>query len=102
MPRQGRQFQRAVVYYGGSPAAEDVPKIEVPLLLHYGGLDERINQGVPAFEEALKANGVRYAKYVYEGAAHAFNNDTGDRYNEEAAKLAWKRTVAFWNEVLKE
>jgi carboxymethylenebutenolidase len=97
-----RDLSAAVAYYGSPPASEDVPKIEVPLLLHYAGLDERINQGVPAFEEALKANGVRYTMYMYEGAAHAFNNDTGDRYNEEAAKLAWKRTVAFWNEVLKE
>jgi carboxymethylenebutenolidase len=97
-----RDLSAAVVFYGSSPALEDVPKIEVPLLLHYAGLDERINQGVPAYEEALKAHGVRHTIHMYQGVGHAFHNDTGSRYDEAAAKLAWKRTIAFWNETLKE
>lgn len=86
----------AVPYYGRPPAAEDVPQIRCALLLHYAGLDERINAGIPAFEEALKAAGVDYQQYVYEGAQHAFNNDTNpERYHPEAARLAWQRTIAF-------
>ncbi len=85
-----------VAYYGSQPAAADVPKITAPLLLHYGGLDERINAGIPAFEAALKANNKVYELYVYEGANHAFNNDTNAaRYNKDVAELAWSRTVAF-------
>ena len=92
----------AVVYYGQQPPAEDVAKIEAPLLLNYAGLDERIDAGIPAFEEALKKNKKKYQIYVYENANHAFNNDTGkDRYNKPAADLAWKRTVAFLKENLK-
>ena len=73
-----------------------MPKITAPLLLHYGGLDERINAGIPAFEAALKANNKVYELYVYEGANHAFNNDTNAaRYNKDVAELAWSRTVAF-------
>ncbi len=92
----------AVVFYGSSPAAEDVPKIKVPLLLHYAGLDDRINQGIPAYEKALKAAGVTYTLHMYDDVGHAFHNDTGTRYDEAAATLAWKRTIAFWNESLKE
>jgi carboxymethylenebutenolidase len=85
-----------VAYYGSQPDAADVPKITAPLLLHYGGLDERINAGIPAFESALKANNKVYELYVYEGANHAFNNDTNAaRYNQDVAELAWSRTVAF-------
>ena len=85
-----------VAYYGSQPDAADVPKITAPLLLHYGGLDERINAGIPAFEAALKANNKVYELYVYEGANHAFNTDSNAaRYNKEAADLAWGRTVAF-------
>ena len=85
-----------VAYYGRQPEAADVPKITAPLLLHYGGLDERINAGIPAFEAALKANNKVYELYVYEGANHAFNNDTNAaRYNKDVAELAWSRTVAF-------
>ncbi|WP_262028855.1 dienelactone hydrolase family protein [Microvirga sp. Mcv34] len=85
-----------VAYYGGQPKAEDVLKINAALLLHYGGLDDRINAGIPAYEAALKQAGKTYEIYVYEGANHAFNNDTGAaRYNKEAADLAWGRTVAF-------
>ena len=85
-----------VAYYGGQPKAEEVPKIKAALMLHYGGLDERINAGIPAYEAALKQAGKTYEIYVYEGANHAFNNDTsGARYNKEAADLAWSRTLAF-------
>jgi len=85
-----------VAYYGGQPKAEDVPKIQAALMLHYGGLDERINAGIPAYEAALKQAGKTYEIHVYEGANHAFNNDTNAaRYDKEAADLAWSRTVGF-------
>ncbi len=85
-----------VAYYGRQPKAEDVAKIQAPLLLHYAGLDQGINAGIPAYEAALKASGKSYELYMYEGVNHAFNNDTGAaRYNKEAADLAWGRTVAF-------
>ena len=85
-----------VAYYGQQPPADAVPKITAPLMLHYGGLDERINAGIAAYEAALKANTKSYELYVYEGANHAFNNDTNaTRYNKDAADLAWSRTVAF-------
>ncbi len=85
-----------VAYYGGQPKPEDVPKIHAALLLHYGGLDTRINAGIPAYEAALKQAGKTYEIHVYEGANHAFNNDTNAaRYDKEAADLAWSRTVAF-------
>ncbi|MBI4633057.1 MAG: dienelactone hydrolase family protein [Deltaproteobacteria bacterium] len=91
-----------VPYYGRQPAAGDVPKIKAPLLLHYAGLDEGINKGIPAYEAALKKAAVDYTLYMYEGAKHAFNNDTNaERYNKEAAQLAWKRTIAFLKEKLK-
>jgi len=91
----------AVPFYGSQPAAEDVPKIKAAMLIHYAGDDERINAGIPAFEEALKKAGVDYKIYIYEGAGHAFMNDTGQRYNKEAAELAWTRTVAFLKEKLR-
>ena len=92
----------AVPYYGRQPKAEDVPKIKGSLLLHYGGLDKRINKGITAFEKALKAASIDYKMYMYEGAKHAFNNDARpDRYHKEAAELAWKRTMAFFKEKLK-
>jgi len=92
----------AVPYYGAVPAPEDVPKIKASLLLHYAGIDERINAGIPAFEEALKKASVNYKIYMYEGAQHAFNNDTAPtRYNKDAAQLAWQRTIAFLKEKLK-
>lgn len=85
-----------VVYYGAQPAAADVPRIKAPLLLHYAALDERINAGIPAFEDALKAAGTRYTLQLYPGVNHAFNNDTNAaRYDKAAAELAWGRTVAF-------
>jgi carboxymethylenebutenolidase len=92
----------AVPYYGTQPASEDVPKIKASLLLHYAGLDERINKGIPAFEEALKKASIEYKIYMYEGAQHAFNNDTNpSRYNKDAAQLAWQRTILFLNGKLK-
>jgi carboxymethylenebutenolidase len=92
----------AVPFYGRQAAAEDVPKIKASMLMHYGGLDERINAGIPAFEAALKEASIDYKIHIYEGAAHAFFNDTNPgRYHEEAAKLAWKRTIAFFKEKLK-
>jgi carboxymethylenebutenolidase len=78
-----------------------VPRIEAAMLLHYAGEDERINAGIPAFEAALKGASVEYKLYIYEGAQHAFNNDTSPtRYHKEAAELAWQRTIAFLREKL--
>jgi carboxymethylenebutenolidase len=91
----------AVPYYGSVPTAEQVPSIKAPIMAHYAGDDARINQGIPAFEEALKKNNKEYQIFMYEGAQHAFNNDTSERYNEQAAKLAWSRTVGFFKDKLK-
>jgi carboxymethylenebutenolidase len=78
-----------------------VPKIKAALQLHYGGLDERINAGIPAYEEALKKEGIAYEIFVYEGAQHAFHNDTAPtRYHEASAKLAWKRTIDLFKKYL--
>jgi carboxymethylenebutenolidase len=82
------------------PDAEDVPKIKAPLLLHYAEIDERVNAGWPAYEAALKANGIQYTAHMYEGTNHGFHNDTTPRYDEEAAKLAWQRTLDFFKEHL--
>ncbi|MGV8879261.1 MAG: dienelactone hydrolase family protein [Sphingobacteriaceae bacterium] len=91
----------AVAYYGSQPSAEDVSKIKASVMLHYGGLDERINAGIPACEQALKQNNIDYKIYIYEGVNHAFNNDTSPtRYNETAAKLAWKRTLDLFKKKL--
>jgi carboxymethylenebutenolidase len=86
----------SVPFYGAQPAAEDVGKIKAPLLIHYAGLDERINAGWPAYEAALKANKVRYEAFIYPNVNHGFHNDTTPRYDEAAAKLAWQRTVDFF------
>ncbi len=91
----------AVPFYGSQPAPEDVPKIKAAMLIHYAGDDERINAGIPAFKEALEKAGVEHTVHMYEGAGHAFMNDTGQRYNKEAAELAWTRTVAFLKAKLK-
>ena len=91
----------AVPFYGGQPNAADVAKIKAPLMLQYAGLDERINAGWPAYEAALKANGVKYKAFIYPNTNHGFNNDTTPRYDEAAAKLAWSRTIAFFNENLR-
>lgn len=92
----------AVAYYGGQPDAADVPKIKAKLMLHYAGMDERVNAGIPLYEAALKAAGKDYQLFIYEGVQHAFNNDTGgERYNAEAAKLAWGRTLELFNKTIK-
>ena len=93
------RLDAAVAYYGQQPKAEDVPLIKAAVMLHYGGLDERINAGIPAYETALKAAGTKYELFVYEGINHAFNNDTSPaRYNAETAKLAWERTLRLFKE----
>ncbi|HET9617586.1 MAG TPA: dienelactone hydrolase family protein [Pseudolabrys sp.] len=92
---QSPDLKATVAYYGTQPPAADVPKIKAPLLLHYAGLDERVNAGIPAFEKALKANHKKYEIFVYPGVNHGFNNDTSSRYDKAAADLAWSRTVAF-------
>ncbi len=89
-----------VAYYGAQGAAAQVPAIQAALLLHYAGLDQRINAGIPAYEAALKAANKRYAIHIYPDVNHAFNNDTSDRYNKAAADLAWGRTIAFFKENL--
>jgi carboxymethylenebutenolidase len=90
------EVDAVVPYYGRQPASSDAAKIRAPLLLHYAGLDDRINAGIPEYEQALKDAGVDYTIYVYEGANHAFNNDTSEaRYDPEAARLAWSRTIDF-------
>ena len=91
----------AVPFYGGQPSADDAAKIKAPLLIHYAGNDDRVNAGWPAYEAALKANGVKYEMFMYPGTQHGFNNDTTPRYDEAAAKLAWSRTVAFLKANLK-
>jgi carboxymethylenebutenolidase len=91
----------AVPFYGSQPAPEDVPRIKAAMLIHYAGNDERINAGIPAFEDALKKASVEHKIFVYEGAGHAFFNDTGTRYDKEAAALAWQRTLEFFKEKLK-
>jgi len=91
----------AVPFYGRQPDAADVPRIQAPLLIQYAGLDERVNAGWPAYEEALKANGKQYEVHVYEGVNHGFHNDTTPRYDGAAAQLAWQRTLAFFAEHLK-
>lgn len=94
-------LKAAVAYYGAQPAASDVPSIKAALLLHYAGLDERIDAGISAYEAALKENKKRYTIYVYPHVNHGFNNDTaGPRYDEAAADLAWSRTVAFLKQEL--
>ena len=96
------ELKAAVAFYGRQPEAADVPKIKAAVQLHYGGLDERVNAGIPAYEAALKENKINYELYIYEGVNHAFHNDTSAaRYNEAAAKLAWERTVEFWRKHVK-
>ncbi len=97
----GTSLNAGVAYYGRQIPASEVPKITAPLLLQYAGLDDRINAGIAAYEAALKANNKVYEKFMYEGANHAFNNDTNaTRYNKEAATLAWGRTIAFFKKYL--
>lgn len=94
------ELSAGVPFYGRQPSAEDVPAIKAPLMIQYGALDERINAGWPAFEEALKANNKTYEAYIYEGANHGFHNDTTPRYDEAQAKLAEERTIAFFKKYL--
>ena len=94
-------LKAAVPFYGGQPDAEDVPKIQAPLLLHFAELDKRVNEGWPAYEEALKKHKKQYTAFMYPAANHGFHNDTTPRYDEEAAKLAWTRTIDFFKKNLK-
>ena len=96
-----KKLKAAVPFYGGQPATEDVPKIKAPLLLQYAELDKRVNAGWPEYEAALKEHDKEYTAHIYPGVNHGFHNDTTPRYDEEAAKLAWKRTIDFFNEHLK-
>jgi carboxymethylenebutenolidase len=91
----------AAPFYGRQPSAADTAKIKAPLMLHYAANDQGIDAGIPAFEEALKANHKTYTKYVYEGTQHGFHNDTTPRYDEAAAKLAWQRTLDFFNKYVR-
>ena len=91
----------SVPYYGAQPRADDVAKIKAPLLVHYASEDANINKGIPGFEEALKANKVRYEMHTYPNTQHGFHNDTTPRYDEGAAKLSWQRTVDFFNKNVK-
>ena len=94
-------LKAAVAFYGRQPVAEEVSKIKAAVQLHYGALDEGVNKGIPAYEEALKKNNIPYELYIYEGAQHAFHNDTAPtRYNETAARQAWQRTIEFFNKYL--
>ena len=95
------ELNAAVPFYGNQPPAEDAAKVKAPLLLHFAGVDERINASWPTYEAALKAAGASYTAYQYAGTQHGFNNDTTPRYDPTAAKLAWERTVAFFNRQLR-
>jgi carboxymethylenebutenolidase len=91
----------AVCFYGSSLTAEEVARVKVPLMLHYAGTDERINQSIPEFRQALDAHGVAYSLHMYPGTEHGFHNDSSQaRYNAEAARLAWQRTLAFFGNYL--
>jgi carboxymethylenebutenolidase len=95
--RLGADLSAGAPFYGRQPGADDVAKIKAPLMLHYAGNDQGVNSGIEAFEAALKANGKTYTKYMYEGTQHGFHNDTTPRYDEAAAKLAWQRSLEFFN-----
>lgn len=94
------ELAASVPFYGRQASVEDVPKIQAPLLLQYAELDERINEGWPAYEAALKEHGKTYTGHIYPGVNHGFHNDSTPRYDEAAAELAWERTIAFFNEHL--
>jgi len=99
--RLGPDLNAGVAFYGRQAGAEDVPKISAPLLLHYAGNDQGIDAGIPAYEAALKANNKVYTVYMYDGKQHGFHNDTTPRYDEGAAKLAWTRSLEFFNKYLR-
>jgi carboxymethylenebutenolidase len=96
-----RELAAAVAFYGRHPAAADAARISAPIMLHHGELDERINAGWPEFEAALDANGVEFEEFTYPDANHGFHNDTTPRFDEDAAQLAWQRTVEFFDRYLK-
>ncbi len=99
--RLGKDLNAGVAFYGRQAGADDVPKIHAPLMLHYAGNDKGVNAGIEAYEAALKANRKKYEVFMYEGKQHGFHNDTTPRYDAEAAKLAWERTLAFFKKNLK-
>jgi carboxymethylenebutenolidase len=99
--RLGSDLNAGVAFYGRQAGADDVPKISAPLLLNYAGNDQGVNAGIAAYEAALKANKKTYTVYMYEGKQHGFHNDTTPRYDEAAAKLAWTRTLEFFNKYLR-
>ncbi|HYE13225.1 MAG TPA: dienelactone hydrolase family protein [Pyrinomonadaceae bacterium] len=99
--RLGADLNAGVAFYGRQAGADDVPKISAPLLLHYAGNDQRVNEGIAAYEAALKANKKTFTSHMYEGKQHGFHNDTTPRYDEAAAKLAWARTLEFFNKHLR-
>jgi carboxymethylenebutenolidase len=95
--RLGSDLAAGVAFYGSAPTLADVPKIKAPLLIQSAEVDERINASWPAYEEALKAANVKYERHLYPGTQHGFHNDTTPRYDAAAARLAWERTLAFFN-----
>jgi len=99
--RLGGELGAGVAFYGSAPDLAEVPKIKAPLIIQSAENDERINASWPDYEKALKAAGVRYERFLYPGTQHGFNNDTTPRYDAAAAKLAWDRTIAFFNEQLR-
>jgi carboxymethylenebutenolidase len=99
--RLGSDLAAGVPFYGAAPNPEDVAKIRSPLLIQSAEVDERINASWPAFEQALKAANVTYERHLYPGTQHGFNNDTTPRYDAAAAKLAWERTIAFFNKYVR-
>jgi carboxymethylenebutenolidase len=99
--RLGKDLNAGVAFYGRQAGADDVPKIAAPLMLHYAGNDKGVNAGIEAYEAALKANKKKYKVFMYEGKQHGFHNDTTPRYDADAAKLAWERTLEFFKKNLK-
>lgn len=99
--RMGADLNAAAPYYGGQAPVADVPKIQAPLMLHYAGLDARVNGGWPAYEEALKANNKKYEAFIYDNTNHGFHNDTTPRFDKAAAELSWSRTLKHFNTYLR-
>jgi carboxymethylenebutenolidase len=99
--RLGQELDAGVVFYGRQAGVDDVPKIAAPLLFNYAGNDQGVNAGIAKYEEALKANNKVYTQHIYEGKQHGFHNDTTPRYDEGAAKLAWTRTLEWFNKYLR-
>lgn len=99
--RLGKDLNAGVAFYGRQAGVADVPKIEAPLMFHYAGADTRLNEGIAAYEAALKAAGKKYESFMYEGKQHGFHNDTTPRYDAEAAKLAWERTLEHFKKNVK-